>query len=186
MDHFYRKLPWEMMNYEDLYSDMVRRFPSGVFVEVGSWMGASAAFMAVEIINSGKPIQLHCVDHWKGSEAEPVLQNFLKTVDGYEVFKHNMKPVWDRIHVHRMPSTEAALKFLDASVDFVFIDASHTYDDCLADIKAWLPKVKPGGVIAGHDFDWTFMGVVHAVRDVFYSDYRVQGNCWIHEVKAAG
>jgi len=40
----------------------------------------------------------------------------------------------------------------DKSLDLVFIDADHTYDVVLADIRAWFPKVKPGGVLSGHDF----------------------------------
>ena len=42
----------------------------------------------------------------------------------------------------------------DESLDFVFIDAEHTEEDCSADIIAWLPKVKPTGRIMGHDANW--------------------------------
>jgi predicted O-methyltransferase YrrM len=38
-------------------------------------------------------------------------------------------------------------------LDFVFIDADHSYEGCKADIEAWFPKVKPGGLLSGHDYD---------------------------------
>ena len=41
------------------------------------------------------------------------------------------------------------------SVDFVFIDAEHTYDACWADMKAWYPVIRSGGILSGHDFSMT-------------------------------
>lgn len=54
--------------------------------------------------------------------------------------------------VLRMPSVEAARYVPDGSLDFVFIDAVHYYAECLADIRAWMPKIHPGGMIAGDDY----------------------------------
>jgi predicted O-methyltransferase YrrM len=41
--------------------------------------------------------------------------------------------------------------FADGSLDMVYIDACHRYDDVLSDLERWWPKVKPGGILAGHD-----------------------------------
>tara|TARA_Y100000310_G_C20694545_1_gene824618 strand:- start:4630 stop:5115 length:486 start_codon:yes stop_codon:yes gene_type:complete len=49
----------------------------------------------------------------------------------------------------KLLSTNAAKLFNDSYFDLVYIDALHTYDAVLADIKAWLPKVKKGGIISG-------------------------------------
>ena len=49
-------------------------------------------------------------------------------------------------------SADSAAAFADESVDFVFIDADHSYAGISRDITAWLPKVKRGGVLAGHDY----------------------------------
>lgn len=51
-------------------------------------------------------------------------------------------------------SIEAARQVPDASLDFVFIDAAHTTAAVTADIHAWAPKVKAGGMITGHDWWW--------------------------------
>jgi predicted O-methyltransferase YrrM len=64
-----------------------------------------------------------------------------------------------------LPSVEAAKKFEDKSLDFVFIDADHSYEAVRADIGAWKPKIKPGGLLCGHDHSENFPGVVRAVKE---------------------
>ena len=58
----------------------------------------------------------------------------------------------DRCRVLRMDSATAAAHFDDASLDFVYIDGDHSVEGCTRDILAWAPKVKRGGVLAGHDY----------------------------------
>ncbi len=60
----------------------------------------------------------------------------------------------NRCRMLEMTTDEAAKALPDASVDFVFIDADHTQDAVARDIAAWTPKVRPGGLIAGHDIRW--------------------------------
>lgn len=75
----------------------------------------------------------------------------------------------ERAQIRRMPSTEAAADIDDASLDFVFIDADHTYEGVRADIQAWARKVRPGGIVAGHDYgtehEGTSYGVTRAVDE---------------------
>lgn len=59
----------------------------------------------------------------------------------------------DRRIIIQSDSVEAANRFEDVSLDFAFVDADHGYEGCLADIVAWWPKVKSGGVLLGDDFD---------------------------------
>ena len=49
-------------------------------------------------------------------------------------------------------SVSAAKQFTDRSLDFVYIDADHSYESCLADINAWHPKIRVGGILSGHDY----------------------------------
>jgi hypothetical protein len=52
----------------------------------------------------------------------------------------------------RMASVDAAMTVPDGSLDFVYIDGDHRCSAVVADIRAWAPKVKVGGLIAGHDY----------------------------------
>jgi len=161
-----------------LYSDVANLFPSGsVFVEVGSWKGKSAAYMAVELANVNKDIKFFCVDTWQGS-AEHADSHRQELPQLYDIFLNNMKPLEKYYTPMKISSLEAAGKFADASLDFVFIDASHEYQDVLNDIAAWWPKVKPGGILAGDDFSSSWPGVVQAVKESFES-FEILDCCWV-------
>ena len=81
-----------------------------------------------------------------------------------------------RYKVLRMPSVEAAKQFKDGSLDFVFLDADHSYEAVRADIAAWWPKVRLRGVLGGHDYrDERNFGVIRAVGEAFDA-VRLGGN----------
>ena len=65
----------------------------------------------------------------------------------------------------------------DGSLDFVFIDADHSYESALADIKAWAPKVRPGGAVMGHDID--FETVAQAVKDTLGNWETLNDDVWM-------
>lgn len=69
--------------------------------------------------------------------------------------------------IHRKTSAEVCRLFDDHSLDVVFIDANHQYADVKSDIEMWLPKVKKGGLICGHDYGGTYKGVKRAVDETF-------------------
>lgn len=165
----------DWFSYKDIYLEMVSKFPSGHFVEVGSWKGRSSSFMATEIANCGKNIKFDCVDHWKGGDGQYDPDCYLK-------FSQNMKHLHGFFNVVRLSSVEAASTYPDSSLDFVFIDGSHDYESIYSDIRAWLPKVKKGGVIAGHDMIWGDNSVARAVLETWNSVTHTQSNCWLKEL----
>lgn len=124
--------------------------------------------MAVEIINSGKPIKFTCVDPW--SDGGPDLAHKVAKMQEpiYSQFLRNIAPVAHIVQHHRIASPQAADLFDDCSLDFVMIDGSHQYADVVADIAAWRPKIKEGGLLAGDDFNWP--GVRRAVYEAFVKD----------------
>ena len=67
--------------------------------------------------------------------------------------------------LHRNASAEAAAEFPLASIDLVFIDARHDWPFVAEDLALWAPRVRPGGIVAGHDFSPMFPGVVDAVLE---------------------
>lgn len=181
MRHIYKEENFgeEWFTFPELYSRMVRKFPTGsVFVEVGSWKGRSSAYMAVEIANSNKDIRFYCVDTWQGSKEhqDRDLSNL------YQTFLDNMRPVEHYYMPLKINSLEASRKFRDNSLDFVFLDASHEYEDVKKDILAWLPKLKPGGILAGHDYypNGEYFPGVKRAADELLDNLVLSENCFIH------
>ena len=164
MDHFYKDV-YGFCDYVGLYRKAVEIFPSGShFVEVGSFLGKSAVFMAVEIINSGKRIKFDCVDHWKGSEEHYDNEN-IDTENLYENFLENIQPVKGVINPVRAESVVASKLYKPNSLDFIFIDASHDERSVREDLTYWMPRLKEDGMIAGDDIDNE--GVANAVKWFF-------------------
>ena len=177
MEHFWGTIP-HWFNYEEVFKDVVRNANDGdKFVEIGVWHGASAAFMGVEIINSGKQLTFEAIDSFEASKELSV--EVLEGVE--EKARQNLKPVTDAgvVKVIKGYSLDVVNQYEDESLAFVFIDGSHYYDAVKEDILAWLPKVKVGGIIGGHDYgktDENAEGVEDAVNEIFGKD-----NITIHE-----
>lgn len=189
MRHVYQaeKFGEDWFTYPVLYSRFISEMPScdGVFVEVGCWKGKSVAYLAVEAINSGKQVMIYAVDTWAGSANEECHQKDPHVVAGtlYDLFLENVSELRKVISPMRMKSTEAAATFPDRSVDIVFIDAAHDYDSVCADINAWLPKVRPGGYLAGHDYPWSPDGGVKRAVDELLGEVEVTEGCWVFPVR---
>ena len=166
MDHFYNDVyGFSQIDLFALYRKMVKKFNSGAhFVEVGSFLGKSAVYMAVEIINSGKNIKFDCVDHWRGSEEHYDNEN-IDTENLYENFLENIQPVKGIINPVRAESVVASKLYKPNSLDFIFIDASHDEMSVREDLTYWMPRLKENGMIAGDDID--NKGVADAVKWFF-------------------
>jgi predicted O-methyltransferase YrrM len=74
------------------------------------------------------------------------------------------------INILREQSIKASESFSDESIDLVFIDAIHTYEAVINDIMVWLPKIKNGGVLCGHDYCVSSFGVIMAVNELLGVD----------------
>lgn len=84
----------------------------------------------------------------------------------------------DRFIILRTRTVEAAGLFRDRFFDFVFVDASHVTKDVVADIKAWTPLVREGGMILGHDANWpAIQAALRAVGFIDRAEY-YDGNVW--------
>lgn len=142
---------------------------NSIFVEVGVWCGASAEYMARKIKDSGKDIKFYCIDMWVQTPEMGHVEG-----DLYNVFTENLAHVRDYYIPLRSESSAGANSFKDGSVDFCFIDAAHEYESVSRDIKAWLPKIKNGGVMAGHDLNI----VSKAVGDQLANWQDIGENCW--------
>lgn len=184
MEHFYQKIQgW--FSFPDLYSHVVDIFPDGShFVEVGVWKGTSASYMGVEILRSGKNIKFDCIDPFIAVGEE--MQEFKITHEDLKnQFIENMKPLEGRYNLYTEGSPKVTELYKDKSLDFVFIDGSHKYEDVVEDIKSWIPKMKKGGILSGHDYTSGWTEVVKAVNDTLgEGDWKDPwGNsCWMIKI----
>jgi predicted O-methyltransferase YrrM len=156
---FFSEIPgW--FDFADIYDEAVERFPDGAhFVEIGVWYGRSACYMAQRLKDSGKRIRFSVIDTF---DARP---------DLLEQFQSNLHKAGlaDRVEIHRGRSQELALlPELSGPFEFVFVDGSHAFQDVYDDLRLWYPKVRPGGIFAGHDYtDWRYSPDVKAAVDRF-------------------
>ena len=154
MVHFYEDIPgW--FSYEYVYKDIVEQADDGsLFVEIGSFKGKSAAYMCVEIANSGKDIKFHCVDPMG---TNPNYEESMKTQpevwEGYSVedFHTRLASVKDYYELKAMTSSDAVELYEDGSIDFLLIDGDHSYEGVYNDVRNFLPKMRPGGLMVGDD-----------------------------------
>lgn len=188
---------WESLkgwfDFQAVYADWARTArQDAVFVEVGVYFGKSLAYMA-ECLASRPDVRVYAVDHFCGETVTGLntwVTDDVKSVEGpFSAFAKAMlfhaPQAFERANVLRCGSAMAARLFEDASVDMVFIDADHSYESVLADIRAWLPKMKPGGLLAGHDHMSAWPGVERAVSEAFPKAYTVQGTSWLYRVPGA-
>jgi hypothetical protein len=164
-------------DFRDLYTAIARKLKNGdTFVEVGSWKGQSIIHLAQRLQDQGKVVELVAVDTFLGDEETgkaDVFEQFEGCVSLADCEKMITPVVW--------PSVHAARGYDSASIAGVFIDAAHDYDSVLTDLKAWGPKVKEGGIIAGHDIDAE--GVQRALAEVGW-EYHIVGRCWVKKNQA--
>ena len=86
-------------------------------------------------------------------------------------FMDNVKLHADRVHVLETVSDKAKILFETGEFDFVWIDGDHSYEQVKRDITNYLPKVKKGGIIGGHDYNSNvFTGVKKAVDEFGFKD----------------
>ncbi len=121
----------------------------GKAVEVGCWKGRATLTFKFDIPKD--QFELFCIDPFLGSsEHKEDLQGGSTRGD----FEKNLKDrgVLDSVVIIEKYSAEAAKDFEDGSLDLVFIDAEHDYENVKLDILSWTPKLKTGGIICGHDY----------------------------------
>jgi predicted O-methyltransferase YrrM len=160
MEHFWQSIEgWSQ--FKDQGVLLGRILPKTDYVriaEVGVYCGRCTAMWIVELLNLSFKFDYYAIDHFNGSsEHEP--RNF------YEETIRNLAPVLNKVNILRLTSREAAKSFPDEHFDIVYIDASHDYRSVKRDLRAWYPKVKVDGYIAGDDYIAGWPGVVAAIDE---------------------
>lgn len=121
----------------------------GIAVEVGSFAGEGT----VQLLRGPFRV-VYCVDLWRGGYAPPGadLASDADMRRAEEAFDRRVQPHAGRVTKLRRDAVEAAGLFPDGVIDLVYLDADHAYEAVRRHLRAWLPKVRPGGWLAGHDY----------------------------------
>ncbi len=137
-----------------------------VMAEIGSFAGGSAlALAALTCVQ-----RLYCIDGWVGSEQDAVINEKYDEFGGDEIYKtflRNVGPfLGDPIIPIRLLSEDAAKLPQLSTLDAVLVDGDHSYPGCKKDTQLWVPKIRKGGIIIGHDYSDSFLGVMRAVDEL--------------------
>ena len=157
--------PWDLEQLRVLVSEAAGRHPDRPLkvLEVGSWVGESATALCAGFGKAGG--HLTCVDSWEGSPND-LTSSTIEAVSRDTVlglFRRNTADL--PITIVECRSPEATSLVQDRDFDLIFIDAGHTYHECMADLQAWFPFLAPDSVMAGHDYCGKFRGVIRAVDE---------------------
>lgn len=154
-------------DFHDFYKDVFLSLPdNAVCVEVGCYFGHSVAYLATLAKESGKNVRIYAVDHFKGSEEH---KSHISEINLYDAFICNIIDcgISEYITALKMESVEAAKLFDDRTIDFCFLDGSHDYESVKSDCLAWEKKVKPRGILSGHDYSKSWPGVIQAIDELY-------------------
>jgi predicted O-methyltransferase YrrM len=173
---------WFKESEKEWYRGHVSKIHDGIIVEVGVFGGASLlSIVDICIENNNK---LYGIDPWdlltyyndqelKGEE----LLGYRKIMKRH---KDNLisiieKEDYQNIELIQGFSQDYISSFEDNSIDMLYLDANHSYDEVLKDLHGWLPKVKEGGILGGDDYAWR---AVKKAVDQFAEDKKLTLNSY--------
>lgn len=161
-------MPDRQMVEIDTRSNLYKHFPrGGVGAEIGVCRGVNAA----NLFLATRPIKLHLVDIW----ARDKITEIYHPIDlHYNDWEQDVRLLFEaeiqsgEVEIHRKTGIAFLNSCQDASLDWIYIDGDHSYENLSRELRLAVSKVKAGGIIAGHDFvvhkGWK-SGVVRAVMN---------------------
>lgn len=140
--------PIEIPNYgRDQLAELFNELDFKTIVEVGVCAGEYS-----EVICRANPqATIYGVDPFISYDEYKDYQ-LSKTINAYHAKAQALEQKYPNYRLIQAMSVDAAKYFADGSIDAVYIDANHRFEFVVADIHAWLPKIRKGGIISGHDY----------------------------------
>lgn len=142
--------------------DLINHYDAKSYAEIGVEYGDTAGRVLKKCKGLKKiyaidsyPIYAHCTQEMQDAR--------------YTIAKSRMND--KKVVFLKISSEEASKKIKDNELDVVFLDANHSYKAVKHDISLWLPKIKPNGILIGHDYNLRNFGVVRAVNEKFDMGY---------------
>ena len=117
---------------------------------VGAEIGTDHGKYAQQLLAGIPGLKLYCVDPWAAYTEGNEVHTQEEVDQIYEEAKARTASY--NCEIVRETSMEAVKRCPDNSLDFVFVDGNHDFEHCYEDIVEWTKKVKPGGIVCGHDY----------------------------------
>lgn len=166
-------LQWQHIAGATLLTDrqaLLERLPrQGIVAE----LGVAAGDFSHQIMELSQPQRLHLIDPWSSERYGDALH--------HDLSEHFANPIsTGQVLIHRQTSLEALQLFPDSYFDWVYIDTTHSYELTREELRGYANKIKPNGIIAGHDYmqgNWHSQcryGVIEAVHEFCVAEnYRI-------------
>ena len=152
-------------NRWDVIAELINKYGINIYAEIGIYKGGNIR----RIVRRCPHVKYYLVDPYKANPNKKggIYRHDQEHFDFLKSFVANNIKNYDAEWMYTT-SLKASKKFDDDFFDMVFIDADHSYNAVKQDIKVWLPKIKPGGIIIGHDYNNRWKNdVVKAVHEFF-------------------
>lgn len=140
-------------NYEKIYKQAVDSAKDGDnFLEIGCFLGKSTHYLCELIASSNKKINLYVMDLFVAQPIECESINISPGEDLLPLFTKNLQQYIDKINIIKGDSLKEYERFTEGFFNFIFIDGNHEYESVKLDLNNYYPKLKTGGIFAGHDY----------------------------------
>lgn len=154
----------------EIFYPKIDQLDDGILVEIGTFVGGNACRVANYIKERKKKITLFTIDNFQFGNISQKgfdMANLSRDENFYNVYKENVDQcnLNDIICYTNSDSIEASQNFKNDTIDLIFIDGAHNEVYCRDELMAWIPKIKPGGIISGHD--WPAPCIQRAFYSVF-------------------
>lgn len=120
----------------------------------GAEIGVQNGYFSRQVLDKWRGQLLYMIDVWQPLEGYRDVANVPAAEQAERMCRaiRQVVPHWSRVRVIQELSENAARLIPDGSLDWVYIDANHDFANVTRDLETWTPKVKAGGLIAGHDY----------------------------------
>lgn len=165
VDSYEQALGWIGDETTRIFDIAIENAPisGAVFVEIGTYRGKSSICLYDKIQETTKQVTLYTIDNWSGTEPHDQPGD-----DNRSIFLENKGS--RNINLLEDSSIVACDLFQSESIDFLFIDNNAQGQDLQEELEKWIPKIKSGGIISGHDYNWE---TIKSIVDTMFLDVTV-------------
>ena len=154
--------------------DTIAEFCAEMNFNEGAEIGVRAGTFSKIFLDMNPNLHMRCIDSWLPYSRVGTQE---RQDAYYQMCLEILAPYKERVDIIKMSSQEALSVVPDDSLDFVYIDAMHDFDNVIMDLIGWNKKVKRGGIISGHDYYNFYNGGVITAVDAYVKAHNIQEWC---------